>query len=214
MTTRVVKQGEHICRIAREAGLADWRTVWHDGQNAELRAKRRNPNILAPGDSVFVPDPQARIEKRPTGRCHRFRRKTAELRIRLVLRDIQFRPVRDKACTLQVDGKKTRLTSDASGVVEVAIHPAAERGRLLVDDPRLPSVVEFEIGKLDPIDTVTGQKARLGNLGYFAGAIDRSDTPLFRSAVEEFQLEHLGRAEVDGQCGPKTQAKLQQVHGC
>jgi hypothetical protein len=71
------------------------------------------------------------------------------------------------------------------------------------------------VGHLDPVDTPTGQKARLNNLGYFAGSLAKEDEALFKSAVEEFQLERMGGgAAVDGKCGPKTQAKLKEAHGC
>ena len=35
---------------------------------------------------------------------------------------------------------------------------------------------------------------------------------MFLSAIEEFQCDH--GLVVDGKCGPATQAKLKQVHGC
>lgn len=40
----------------------------------------------------------------------------------------------------------------------------------------------------------------------------QEDRVLFVSAVEEFQCDH--GLVVDGECGPATQAKLKQVHGC
>jgi peptidoglycan hydrolase-like protein with peptidoglycan-binding domain len=42
--------------------------------------------------------------------------------------------------------------------------------------------------------------------------LDEEDEARFKSAVEEFQCDH-GLA-VDGKCGPKTQAKLEEIHGC
>ena len=54
------------------------------------------------------------------------------------------------------------------------------------------------IGHLDPIDTVSGQKARVNNLGYFAGPLDQVNEALLRPTVEEFQCEHLGKTYLDG----------------
>jgi N-acetylmuramoyl-L-alanine amidase len=70
----------------------------------------------------------------------------------------------------------------------------------------------LHIGELDPVDTFSGQQARLNNLGYFPGSSDQDDDPQFLSAAEEFQCDH--GLTVDGKIGPKTQAKLKQVHGC
>jgi putative peptidoglycan binding protein len=72
------------------------------------------------------------------------------------------------------------------------------------------------IGELDPIDTISGQLQRLHNLGYEPGpvspATNDDERRRQRSAIEEFQCDQsLG---VDGVCGPVTQAKLLQVHGC
>ena len=48
--------------------------------------------------------------------------------------------------------------------------------------------------------------------GYDAGDPDHPDDDRFESAVEEFQCD--SNLTVDGQCGPQTQAKLKDVHGC
>jgi hypothetical protein len=88
---------------------------------------------------------------------------------------------------------------------------------LTVKDPQgvaAARTLTILIGHLDPVSEASGQKARLNNLGYFAGAMDEDDDARFRSAVEEFQCEHMGKGSVDGVCGPKTQAKLEDVHGC
>jgi peptidoglycan hydrolase-like protein with peptidoglycan-binding domain len=72
--------------------------------------------------------------------------------------------------------------------------------------------IPIKIGDLDPEKKVSGQQARLKNLGYFRGDVDGQDSDDFESAVEEFQCDH--SLKVDGICGPKTQAKLKEVHGC
>ena len=48
-----VMQGDSISSLAMQAGLS-WETVWHDVKNAELKALRKNPNVLMPGDMVFL----------------------------------------------------------------------------------------------------------------------------------------------------------------
>ena len=59
----------------------------------------------------------------------------------------------------------------------------------------------------------SGQQERLRNLGYLADPLPGDDPEeLFRIAVEEFQCDH--KLAVDGKCGPATQAKLRDVHGC
>ena len=72
--------------------------------------------------------------------------------------------------------------------------------------------IPIKIGHLDPIETPSGQWARLNNLGYFPEEPKEENTDAMKSAVEEFQCDH--NLAVDGVCGPQTQKKLKQVHGC
>ena len=71
-------------------------------------------------------------------------------------------------------------------------------------------MLPIKIGYLDPVEEVSGQIGRLDNLGYFPG--DGTDEDQFKSAIEEFQCDN--GLTVDGDCGPGTQAKLKEIHGC
>ena len=67
----------------------------------------------------------------------------------------------------------------------------------------------LHIGHLDPIDSDTGVRARLQNLGY---RIEDDTDDAVRLGVEEFQVEH--GLWVDGVVGPNTRGKLEEEHGC
>ena len=129
--------------------------------------------------------------------------------LKVLVRDYDDRPVADSDCQLTIDGRIQAVRTDAQGHIEQQIPFAAEKARLLVADLEIPIL----IGHLDPIEALSGQKARLNNLGYDAGPVnDAQDGLQLRSAVEEFQCDqHL---TVDGICGPVTQARLLEVHGC
>ena len=209
-----VNQGDYLSKIAKQYGFADWKTIWNDSGNAELKKKRGNPNVLYPGDKLVIPEKGEKQESGATEQHHKFKAKHRTLKLRLVLKDLNFKPLANKKCVLHVDGQQFEITSKANGLVEHEISPTAEQARLSVEDDKAPISLEvpIQIGHLDPIDTLTGQKARLNNLGYFAGPLDEEDEALFKSAVEEFQCDH--KLTVDGKCGSKTQAKLKEVHGC
>ena len=54
---------------------------------------------------------------------------------------------------------------------------------------------DVKVGHLNPKTTLSGQQARLNNLGYFAGFAFK-DTDQMRWAIEEFQCEHMGMKPV------------------
>ena len=211
----IVVQGEHLSQIAAKYGFTDYRTIWDHGQNAALKAKRKNPNVLHPGDDLFVPDREPKEEPRPTDQRHRFQVKLPELKLRLVVEDQYERPIANAPCELTIDGQIFKHTTDGKGKIEQDIPPGATGGRLVITTPETALdklVVAIRIGHLDPVEEVTGQQGRLTNLGYFPAPTDGKDSPLFRLAVEEFQCDHA--LAVDGICGALTQAKLKSVHGC
>jgi N-acetylmuramoyl-L-alanine amidase len=71
---RVVKEGETIVTIAAQEGLC-WDALWLDERNRELRLSRKDPEILAEGDVVYVPDRETKSETGATETHHCFKRK-------------------------------------------------------------------------------------------------------------------------------------------
>jgi hypothetical protein len=203
-----VKQGEYLRKIAQAAGFPDYNAIWSSAENSELKQKRQNPNILLPGDKLVIPDKQEKQESGGTDQRHRFRLKGKPLKLRIVLRDTDDNPVANKECTLIIEGVANTLTTDGDGKLEQVIPPSASNGSLRIDEDE----ISLLIGHLDPIDELSGQQGRLNNLGYDAGSADDAQDTQFLSAVEEFQCDY--DLTVDGICGPNTQAKLKEVHGC
>lgn len=56
MATHTVRAGENLTVIAKKYGYPDWRTIYNDPKNADFRRKRPNPNLILPGDLLFIPD--------------------------------------------------------------------------------------------------------------------------------------------------------------
>ena len=211
----VVKQGDHLLKIAAEHGFRGHAVIWNHPNNASLKQERKNPNVLNPGDQLFIPDKDSGEVSRPTDKRHRFVVRREELKLRLILEDQLEKPISRAKCELFVGTQRFELTTDTRGKLEHDIPLDAEKSTLVIRSPETPFDGEFfqiRIGHLDPVETVTGQQARLNNLGYFAGRSANPDDPAFRSAAEEFQCDH--GLVVDGKIGPQTQAKLKDVHGC
>lgn len=210
-----VDQGDHLSKIAKDNGFTDYMIIWDHPNNADLKKQRQNPNVLLPGDQVFIPDMEQKQESGSTDKRHTFTVDKKTLKLRLVLEDMYEKPIAGAQCALLIDGQVFQLTTDGNGKLEQEIPLDAKEGVLTIRGDQTPfanQVLPIKIGHLDPVDEVSGQVARLNNLGYSAGPVDGSDEDAFESAVEEFQCDH--GLKVDGDCGPKTQSKLKQVHGC
>ena len=224
-----VAQGEYMSFIAAEYGFSDWQTIWNLPQNAALKSQRQNPNVLYPGDQVYIPDHDTKQVPKPTDKTHKFKLNTTTLNLQLTLQDMYEKPIANAKCVLSLGGNTINVTTDGNGTIKQTIPPSTQNGVLVIQDSQTAFndvQIPILVGTLDPIDQVSGQIARLNNLGYFAGdpnkpPVGNSDggdaapmfaTDTFTSAVEEFQCDN--GLTMDGICGPATQAKLKQVHGC
>ena len=215
-TDYFVQQGDYLSKIAKEFGFSDYRTIWNHPDNSELKSKRKNPNVLYPGDKLVIPDRTPREEDCAVDKKHTFIAKRQEIRLRLFLEDMYEQPVANAACVLAIEGDSRTITTDSQGKIDEPLPPGTTSATLFIQDVKqthLNSVqIPIKIGHLDPLEELSGQSGRLSNLGYFPGNPDDKDDPAFMLAVERFQAEH--GLTVDGICGPKTQGKLKDVHGC
>lgn len=228
--THYVKPGEYLAQIARSYGFVDFHTIWDAPENQDLKNQRKNPNVLFPGDKLVIPDKELGEESRSTERRHRFEFQGQKLMLRIQLLDLKNKPVAGHEGTLTIEGDSKEFKTGSDGMVEKEISVEHAGGKLVdAGKPnskrpfQLPLEIPIKIGHLDPEDKVTGQIARLNNLGYNAGEVPDhrpSDaeaeklrkSPQFLSAVEEFQCDH--QLKVDGICGDHTREKLVKVHGC
>lgn len=208
MPTHIIKQGEHISKIAEQYQFNNYQTIWEHPQNAELKRKRQNPNVLLPGDQLFIPEKEVKKVACTTAQKHRFRVQSQKVMLRIVLRDLNSEPIANTPCKLEVEGTVYQLNTDGKGMIEQLIPKTAESGRLSFRR----MVIPIKIGHLDPVEEISGWRARLNNLGYNAGTSDDPKDPLMLSAVEEFQIDY--ELKLDGICGQQTQAKLKEIHGC
>ncbi len=214
--SHTVQQGEHLSRIAKSHGFDGINPIWDHPQNSNLRSLRQNPNVLAPGDVVFIPDPKRqKVVSLKTGQQHKFKVHRVELHLRLVFQDWNLKPIASAKGKIAVGGEPREVTTDGKGQVELVIPVEAEVGSIVF--PALQIELPIRVGHLDPPDTPSGMVARLNNLGYDAGLAekagpgDKVDERRLHSAIEEFQCDH--GLKVDGVAGPVTRNKLRDVHG-
>lgn len=204
-TEHVVRQGECISSIAEEYGLMP-EAIWNDGANAELKAKRKDPNVLHPGDRLVIREKVIKEASKATEKRHRFVRKgtPAKLRLRFLCDD---QPIANEPYELDLGNRVISGKTKPDGWLEEAIPPGLTHGSILIGKRRFP----LSLGHVDPATEVTGAQTRLRNLGYYAGAVGGDLDEETGNALRAFQKK-MGIPET-GKLDPGTQSKLLSEHG-
>ena len=184
MPVHIVQRGECLSSLAARFGLLGWKQLYEHPANEKLRKKRPNPNVLAPGDEVVVPDrgPENLVPI-ATGRMHSFSLKVQKVRLRIALVDRSGKPYEVKKFIVNAGASEIEKTSAAGGIIEVEIPALESTARLRVwidgDDEESPTIDrDLAIGHIDPIDTNTGVQGRLANLGYNCSITEDGDSEM------------------------------------
>jgi LysM repeat protein len=202
MPTYTVQQGDCISSIAAQYGFL-WDTIWQHPDNADLRAKRHDPNVLYPGDEIVIPEKMVKEVSRPTGRMHEFvkPKKPTKLKLRL-LRDYD-KPRANLPYQLEIDGNVLSGVTDGDGFLEHPIPPNASRGVLTVKEKGTDETYQLGLGTLDPHDTDDGVRGRLVNLGIGGDTL--------QDALRAFQQKE--GLTVTGEADDATRGRLKEKFG-
>lgn len=221
--TITVKDGDSILSIAHANQIWDWRFIWDDPANEELRKARPDPNILAPGDRIYLPDPRPKVEACQTDQIHKFQIKRLTALVDIVLRNEYGYVLAGVPYELEVKGEKHTGMTDEQGRLNVRTSPDAKTGKLTIypdpKDKRNNFSWTLQIGYMNPVlDTegkptgdLTGIQARLNNLGFDAGTPDGQMNEQTRAAIKEFQ-EYIEMEEPTGELDDETRTLLELLH--
>jgi hypothetical protein len=211
MPEHLVQQGDCISSIAHEYGFY-WRTIWEDPRNAELAAKRGDPNILLPGDVVFIPNKVQREESIQTEKQHTFclGGTPSVLRIRLLKWGV---PRAALDYRLEIEGTLTQGKTSASGLIEARIPCDARNGKITLLCGDTVEEYPLQIGSMSPAAEISGAALRLHNLGYALDPVGESDKidPRFAGALRSFQKSH--NLEPTGELNEATTSRIVEVYG-
>ena len=222
-TKHSVEQGETAISIALDHGFSDWRKVWDDDANAELRKLREDPQVLMPGDELSIPDVEAKQVEAATDTVHYFVRKAPTAPFSITLLDEFGDPRAGCRYLLEVEPLEFEGTVGDDGVISHEVPAAAQVGALTLfveeygdeegEEEDLILEYPIQIGHLDPITEVSGVQARLILLGFelskISGEIDE-DTKL---AIQTFQFGHMGRDEASGELDDETRDAIDEASG-
>ena len=212
----VVKPGDYLAKLAH---IYDFEVmeVWNHPLNAELRAKRGSPDILYPGDVLYIPMEQ---EPRPGVPVKARTTNTYVTRLPTIPLTVAFRHgdaiLASEPC--QIHGlapkgaKPPQERTDAKGILRLQITPATSY--LEVVFPRRGLRFPLYVGTMDPIEERSGVAKRLANLAYLSpqAAYGRACPPeLLDRALRLFQRDH--GLEPTGEAEKATRRALVQAHG-
>lgn len=208
----IVRIGECVSSIAKKHGLF-WESIWHEPANADLRAARKSPNVLLPGDRLTLPDKKRKDEPIAPEQRHRFVRRgePSSLNMRFT---VFGKPRANAMYEAYIDRKLVQEgTLDGNGGVEVPLPSNARRAKFMIYD-EYGEADEYEIWlrHVPPITEISGLQARLANLGFPCGRNARRFGPAIAQALETFQREH--DLPTTGLPDKTTRARILELHGC
>src|SRR4051794_15135160 len=130
MPNHTVQQGECLASIAKQNGFSDWRIIYNHARNASFRQLRPNPNMIFPGDTLFIPEKQEKTEDRATGGDHSFKLNAPNVSVRIKLADEDNKALEGKKFRLVVEGLEKEGTLGADGLIQEDIPADAKKGQL------------------------------------------------------------------------------------
>lgn len=188
----VARDKDGIESIAFRHGFF-WETIWNDPGNTALREVRKDPNVLLPGDKVFIPEKRIKEVSKSHEQTHRFRKKGVPHVLRFQFLKFSGDPYASMKADIAVGGKLLDATTDADGWLEIPIMPDATSAVVKFANGEKYSL---DLGRLNPVTEPTGVQQRLRNLGWahleITGTLDEPTRAALASFQRLNQLEPTG----------------------
>jgi hypothetical protein len=204
-------QGDCMSSISQHFGFS-WQTLWDLKDNAALRAQRQHPNVLMPGDEVFIPDKRLREESCVTTQSHLFRLKGVPCRLNVVFLDERSNPRAGLRYTVVVDGTSSKGVTSPEGLLTTLVPPDADLANItIVNEDGEQESYQMRLAYLNPVSDNSGVEDRLKNLGYFKGGLTGGLNDESKAALKRFQKAN--GLPVTGEPDPETKDALLARHG-
>ena len=141
---------------------------------------------------------------------------TANDKFMLEVKNQHNETLKNATVSLTIGKKQVVVTTDHNGIVEIPLAEDDTVGNTLTvsaegqTNKEATANMTLEAGSIDDVSTIKGQQTRLNNLGFNAGVVDGINGGRTKQAVKLFQCEY--KLDIDGICGPKSQAKLKKIY--
>ena len=213
MRPYVIRAGDYLLQLADRFGF-DPETVWQHGDNADLRAARTDPQQLAPGDVLQIPDTAPEPLQLQNGSSNKFKGHVRKVEVHFTLRAGNELLANEPYQVEGIPGPPIRGNSDGDGKISFHV-PTAVRS-VSVYLPHMARRMPIVVGGIDPIDTPMGARQRLANLGCYGTGHEAeegaavADDARARTATLVFQRRH-GLAAT-GEIDAATRTALADAH--
>jgi hypothetical protein len=183
---KIVEQGDCLSSIAFRHKL-NWPKIWNHQKNQSLKRLSKNPNILMPGDVVWIPKLEQKTHSCQTEKRHTFVRKGVPEKLNVRFLDMEGKPFANEPYVLTIDGISSRGKLDQDGWLRANISPGASSGSIEIGQNQDLLCCNLNLGHMDPISERSGVQRRLMNLGYYDGLLDGADSEQLQRAIASFR---------------------------
>jgi N-acetylmuramoyl-L-alanine amidase len=162
---QIVRAGEHTSGLAYRHGCTA-SDVWEHPKNEELKRVRANPDVLRPGDLIWLPEaPLRKSYPIAPGDKLTITVSVPKVPVTIFLCDREHKPLSGLAYQVVGLAGDVKGTSGSDGKVSFMVPVTLKEVELYLPerDQRIPML----IGALDPENTVSGAIARLNNLEFY-----------------------------------------------
>jgi hypothetical protein len=179
----VVRQGDFLGSIAWAHAVSE-DAIWRAAPNAALVKLRESPNVLYPGDVLYIPDAKPTRFALRVGANNAFEAQVPTTELKLVFGD-DVGPWSGEAYRVEgIVGLTLEGSTDGEGRATLAV-PITCRS-IMVVFPGRGRRFRVDVGHLDPVSEPSGVRARLQHLGYLR-PVAPGEGDAFDRAVRDFQ---------------------------
>jgi hypothetical protein len=217
MNPYIVRQGDFLAKLAFIHGF-DADEVWNDPKNADIKKLRLDPNILAPGDILYLPEKEeAKGLPISQGTENNYTAVVPKNTVRLAFHDDNG-PLANAPYVIDGLGDPQQGSTNGDGVAEIDVPLDVRQIRITLTNQNI--VFPVGIGDMDPIDEPSGVRKRLEHLDYYdplarmapAQISEDQATGFDQRAIAAFQTAK--GLEPTGVLDDATKQALVAEHGC
>lgn len=210
MRPYVVRQGDYLTKLAFVHGF-DVDEVWGHEKNKALAELRKDPNVLAPGDVIYLPVKPKEGLPIQKGATNKYVAKVPKVPVNLRFQDASGPMGNVKFVVEGGLATPAEGTTDGEGKIKLRVPAYVRELRVRFPEEDRTSVVR--IGDLDPLEERSGIAARLAQLGYLSAPRPGRELTDARLSAALHAFQEAQGIEPTGEADDATRAAVKKAYG-